>query len=57
LALSHLTGVITGEKLEPMELMPESLRWKAKEVKKTPEQEQRETQCALMLIGQALGDC
>lgn len=56
-ALSHLTGVITGEKIEPMELMPESLKWDVPEVAKTPAQEQRETHCALTLLGQALGDC
>lgn len=56
-ALSHLTGIINGEKVDPMDLMPESLKWEVKEPAKTPAQEQRETQCALTLLGQALGDC
>jgi hypothetical protein len=46
----------TGEAIDPIKLVPEKYRPRAKPVVKTEAQKTHETKCALLMLGTALGD-
>lgn len=45
---------MTGEILDPWEMIPEGLKPQVTEKQRTPEQERHDTRCAMTLIEQAL---